>query len=296
MKPAPFEYVCASTLEDALRYVKDWGDAAKILAGDQSLMPLLNMRLAHPTYVIDINRVSALTGVAWHPETQTLTLGALTRHHELMTHPLISAHAPLLSEAARHIGHLAIRSRGTIGGSIAHADPAAELPLVLTALRAVLQIRSVEGQRSMPIGDFFLGYYMTNLDPSELIVAVDVPGLGSNTGYAITEFARRHGDFALASASVVVTVDDAGMIATASSAVGGVAPSAVACPAVDAALRGARDPDDFVRAAEKVTEHIDPVDDVQASRGYRCHLAIELMEQAIHLAYARAMDAKEVLA
>lgn len=296
MKPAPFTYVRAATLDDALLKLQEWGEEAKVLAGGQSLMPLLNMRLAQPRYLIDVNGLPEMTGVDWCSETQTLTVGALTRHRELLQHPLIETHAPLLSEAAQYIGHLAIRSRGTLGGSIAHADPAAELPLVLTALDSTLIVRSFEGEHSIPIGDFFLGYYMTILEPNELITAVKIPGLASNTGYAISEFARRHGDFALASAAAVVTVDERGTITKAQCAAGGVAPNAITCPAVNDSLQGARTLRDFSQAAQQLENFIDPPDDVQASGDYRRCLAVELMTQAIGQAYARAVGTKEAWA
>ncbi|MCL4351603.1 MAG: xanthine dehydrogenase family protein subunit M [Firmicutes bacterium] len=296
MKPASFTYVRAVTLDEVLRKLQQWGEEAKVLAGGQSLMPLLNMRLAQPRYIIDVNGLPEMTGVDWSPETQTLTVGALTRHRELLQHPLIEAHAPLLSEAARYVGHLAIRSRGTLGGSVAHADPAAELPLVLTALGGTLIIQSVEGEHSLPIGDFFLGYYMTTLRPDELITAVKIPGLASNSGYAIAEFSRRQGDFALASAAAVVTVDERGTITTAQCAAGGVAPNAITCPTVNESLRGARNPEDFSQAAHQLENFIDPPDDVQASGDYRRHLAVEMMTQAIGLAYARAIGTKEAWA
>jgi CO/xanthine dehydrogenase FAD-binding subunit len=296
MKPASFTYVRAVTLDEVLRKLQQWGEEAKVLAGGQSLMPLVNMRLAQPRYIIDVNGLPEMTGVDWSPETQTLTVGALTRHRELLQHPLIEAHAPLLSEAARYVGHLAIRSRGTLGGSVAHADPAAELPLVLTALGGTLIIQSVEGEHSLPIGDFFLGYYMTTLRPDELITAVKIPGLASNSGYAIAEFSRRQGDFALASAAAVVTVDERGTITTAQCAAGGAAPNAITCPTVNESLRGARNPEDFSQAAHQLENFIDPPDDVQASGDYRRHLAVEMMTQAIGLAYARAIGTKEAWA
>lgn len=296
MKPAPFTYLRAATVDDVLQKLQEWGEEAKVLAGGQSLMPLLNMRLAQPRYIIDVNGLPEMAGMNWCPETQTLTVGALTRHRELLQHPLIETHAPLLGEAAHFIGHLAIRSRGTLGGSIAHADPAAELPLVVTALGGTVVVRSLAGERSIPIEEFFLGYYMTILKPDELITAVKIPGLANNTGYAITEFARRHGDFALASAAAVVTVDERGTIITARCAVGGVAPQAIRCPAVEHSLSGARSPGDFAQAARQLENIIDPADDVQASGEYRRYLAVELMSQAIGVAYARAMATREVRA
>lgn len=293
MKPAAFEYVCPDTLEEALSYLDLWGDSAKILAGGQSLVPLLNMRLAQPQYIIDINRLPGLSGITRHPDTRTVEIGALVRHHQLISNPILLAHASLLSEAARYIGHIAIRSRGTIGGSIAHADPSGELPLAVTALRGHLKVRSRHSQRTIPIEDFFGGYYMTALEPNELIYAVEVLESPIRTGCAVKEFQRRHGDFALASAAAAITVDECGAVLQARVAVGGVAPNAVTCSKVEEALCGQTNNNHFSLAAELVAQHIDPPEDIQASADYRRHLAIALAAEAIDSAYERALWAKE---
>jgi carbon-monoxide dehydrogenase medium subunit len=205
MKPPPIEYVRAPDLPTALDVLQEHGDEAKPIAGGQSLVPLLNLRLARPSLVVDINDLP-LDGVA--VEAGTLTIGALVRHRTLITDPALRAAHPLVSEAARFIGHTGIRNRGTVGGSLAHADPAAELPLVALVGDAVMVLRSAAGEREVRAQDYFLGPYMTAAAGEELLVGSRWPVVGPDAGWGFSEIAERSGDFAIAAAAVVVRPGD----------------------------------------------------------------------------------------
>ncbi len=294
MKPAPFEYIRPGTIPEALQYLHQWGDQVKILAGGQSLIPLLNMRLAEPSRVMDINGLEELSGVRYDPHTHTVRIGALTRHQQLIRDPIILEHLPMLVEAAKLIGHLAIRTRGTLAGSLVHADPSAELPLMMAMLRGVFECQSLEQRREVAADDFFLGFYMTDLQPEELVVSVTVPVPSRSSGYAIREFSRRHGDFAIAAASAVISTDTQGRIVQAMVGVGGLSSRGMACPEVEEALVGVKDPQGIREAAERL-DNIEPTDDVQASAEFRRHVGIELLVESIETAYSNAKQAtKEV--
>ena len=197
MKPPPFLYHRPLELEGALEVLSREGDEAKVLAGGQSLVPLLNLRLVRPSHLVDLNRVTGLPGL--RQVDGELRIGAMTRTVELETSPLVAASWPLLARGAAEIGHVQIRNRGTVGGSIAHADPAAELPALLLALDGRAVVQSVRGRREIPAGDFFRGLFTTALEPDEVVVELRVPPQRGGSGFA--EFARRHGDFALAGAA-----------------------------------------------------------------------------------------------
>jgi len=199
MKPAPFDYVAPATLAGALAAL---GEDAKALAGGQSLVPLLNFRLARPERIVDLNGVDELAYI--RRSDGTLRIGAMTRHATLERSPVIADGWPLLTAAVKHVAHPAIRNRGTVGGSVAHADPAAELPVALTALDARFHARSAQrGAREIDAADFFQAPLMTALEPDELLVAIEVPPLPKRTGAGFVEHARTHGDFAVAGAAVV---------------------------------------------------------------------------------------------
>lgn len=197
MKPAPFVYHRPRTVEEAVALLGL--PASKVLAGGQSLVPLMNFRLSRPRHLVDINWLPGLDGVEWDPDQGRLRLGALVRHQVLATHPLVRRHLPVLAEAAGHIGHWAIRSRGTLGGSLAHADPAAELPAAMVALGARFCLRSQSGERWVDAGEFFQGLYTTVLAEDELLTAVEV-SVDPSARWGFYEIARRVGDFALAGA------------------------------------------------------------------------------------------------
>jgi carbon-monoxide dehydrogenase medium subunit len=204
MKPAPFTYHAPRTAAEAVSALAEYGDEAKVLAGGQSLVPMLALRLARPAHLIDVNGVAELTGS--RRENGQLVAGAMTRHAALERDREIAAAVPLLRLAAPHIGHFQIRSRGTLGGSLAHADAAAELPAVARALDAEMVVRSASGERTIPAAEFFQMIFTTALEPEELLTAVRFPVWGSGSGFAVEEIARRHGDFALAGAVCAVQV------------------------------------------------------------------------------------------
>jgi aerobic carbon-monoxide dehydrogenase medium subunit len=202
MKPARFAYEAPTTLEGALKRLADASDGAKVIAGGQSLAPLLNMRLARPERLIDINAVSGLGEIAI--DGNWLSIGALVRHDTLSRNELVKRHCPLLAQAAATIGHYAIRKRGTIGGSLAHADPAAQLPLVALALDAEMEVRSTRGVRVVAARDFFLSVFGTALHPDELLVKVRVPVASDGEGFGFRLFNRRAGDFAIVSVAATL--------------------------------------------------------------------------------------------
>jgi len=204
MKPAPFAYAAAQSVDEALALLSEGGEEARPLAGGQSLVPMLNFRLARPALLVDLNPVDELAGIAV-PEDQSLRIGAMTRQASLLRSAVVGRRWPLLTQAVAHVGHAATRSRGTIGGSVAHADPKAELPVALTALDARFRVRSRErGARTLAAAEFFAGPFTTALRDDELLVAIEVPAPPRHTRMAFAEYARTHGDFAVAGVAVVV--------------------------------------------------------------------------------------------
>lgn len=200
MKPAAFAYERAASLSEALQWLHEHPDA-KVLAGGQSLIPLMNFRLSRPQELLDINPLSELSYIEQNGN--SLRLGSLVHHQELHLHPVVKEVCPVLSEAAGHVGHWAIRNRGTLGGSLVHADPASELPAVMVALKAEFNLASTEGTRTVSASDFYLGFLTTDIRPDELLVSVDIP-IVEGVSYGFQEYARRPGDFALAGAIVEI--------------------------------------------------------------------------------------------
>lgn len=289
MKPAPFVYVAPETVEDAVALLVEHGDAAKVLAGGQSLVPLMNMRLARPRVLVDINRVLALhyLGV----EDGVVRIGAITRQRAVERSPEVAARCPLLRDALKHVGHPAIRARGTVAGSLAHADPAAELPAVLVALEGEVTVQGPAGERTVRAPDLFVTYLTTSLDPHELITEVRFPTLPEGAGWSWMEISRRSGDFALAGVGVVLTLQD-GRIADARIALTGVGPTPVRTGGAERLLVG-RPPSDrlWEEAAEAVRASVDPEGDVHASAEYRRHVAGVLARRALREAALRAREA-----
>jgi len=286
MKPAAFDYFCPESLGEAVALLGDHGDEAKLLAGGQSLMPLLNFRMLRPGALIDINRLSELDFVAEHPG--GLRIGALSRHHTLETSPLVRERFPVLSAAMAHVAHLAIRNRGTIGGSLSHADPAAELPLLAVLLDAELRTRSAAGERRHLAADFFLGPLTTALGADEMVTEIVLPGLPPGTGWGFEEVALRDGDFAIAAVAALVTVAD-GQIVAARLAAGGVDAVPRRLAAAEAALIGERPSAELIAlAGELARGEVDPPSDLHASAGYRRHLVAALAERALSAAVERA--------
>ncbi|MEM8974570.1 MAG: xanthine dehydrogenase family protein subunit M, partial [Pseudomonadota bacterium] len=206
MKPPAFEYIAATSLEHALLLLDEHGDEAKVMAGGQSLMPMMNFRLVQPSLIVDISRIPGLDSIEEIGD--ALHIGALTRHVHLMTAPLVIEHFPIISEAMRHVAHTAIRNRGTIGGSLSHADPAAELPMIAMLLDAKMLIVNKDGRRTVDARDFFVGPLTTVLSGTEFLVAIEFPFLPARTEWAFEEVARRSGDFALAAVGVALEIRD----------------------------------------------------------------------------------------
>ena len=286
MKPASFDYIVAENIDMAVAALKEAGADAKIIAGGQSLVPMLNFRLLRPSVLVDINRIA---GLAFIEETdKDIRIGALTRHHQLETSPVIARHLPILSCAMTHIAHLAIRNRGTIGGSLSHADPAAELPMMALLLDAELHVASASGKRTIAARDFFLDALTVDLEGDDMVTEVALPKLPPPTGWGFEEVARRHGDFALAAVAVTLTVSE-GAIAQARIALTGVGPTALRATAADTLLIGhALEPNVTGRVVEAVRAVITPETDLHASADYRRHLAGVLTGRALAAAWQRA--------
>lgn len=282
MKPAPFHYERPTTVEDAVAALAGGDDEreVKLLAGGQSLVPLLALRLARPATLVDLNRVEELRGIEVRGD--HVRIGALTRHEVLRTDATVRSRLPLLATAAGHIGHRAIRTRGTIGGSLAHADPAAELPTSCLALGAELELAGPDGRRTIPVGMLFDGPLSTTLPADELIVAVRVPVDMGRRPFGFAELARRAGDFALVLAAVTIAVDADGGCRAATVAVGGVGGSARLIGPAARALIGTRLADGAVDAAvAEVDRAIRPFDDLHASAEYRRAMAALMVRRAI---------------
>lgn len=281
-----FEYVSPGSVEEAIDLLARHREEARILAGGQSLVPLLSYRLAAPRVIVDINRL-ALGGV--RVEDGRLRLGALTRHATLEESGEIARACPVLSEAASLIGNVRVRTLGTLGGSLAHADPAAELPMVMLALGARLTLEGRGDRRTVPLAEFFAGYLTTTLRAEELLTEVEVPVM-AGTGYAVEEFARRPGDFALVAVTALVSSDRRGRVEEARVALAGVGPTPVRALAAEDLLRGHEPtPERLGRAAAIAREAISPESDAFASAAYRRHLAGVLARRALARAVARAL-------
>jgi len=265
----------------------------RILAGGQSLLPLLNLRLMKPKILIDLNGISGLDGIREAPG--GVSIGAMTRQSRVERSSLVRERCPILAEAMRHIGHVAIRHRGTIGGSLVHADPAAELPAVALALDAKFEVARKEIDRVVSAEEFFIDYLTTALEPDEILRQIVFPVVRSSSGYALEEIARRHGDFAIAGVVVIVDLDDAGKIAEARIALFGVAPTPVRARKAERALIGREPNDDAMRdAAALLEEVLDPPGDIRASSAYRKHAAAILtarsLKRAVQLCHARRIS------
>lgn len=287
MPAVPFEYYAPETLDDAIALLARFGERAKTLAGGQSLVPLLTLRLARPEVVIDLNAIEELRVV--RREGDHVFIGALVRHRALERGEGALAACPLLQEAAALIGNVRVRTLGTIGGSLAHADPAAELPAVALALDGTLVVQGAGGERAIPAREFFVGALTTALKPDEVIVGIRVPVLGPGVGSAVTEFTRRAGDFAIVAAVAVVEVRPAGEIARVRVALAGAGSTPMRLPGVEGALRGEPpDPRILRRAAEGAVREIEPEGDAHASAAYRRHLARVLTARALERAAGAA--------
>ena len=287
MKPAPFGYHRPATIAEAVALLDALQDDVKVLAGGQSLVPLMNFRLSVPAELVDINGIAELTG---HDVTgDVLRLGALTRHHELERSATVRGAAPLLALAAPYIGHPQIRSMGTLGGSLSHADPAAELPGIMLALDARMVAASARGERIVPAAEFFVSHFTTALEPDELLTAVEVPVAAERTGHAFLEVAARYGDFALVGAGAAVTVDEDGAITEARIGCTSVAPTPVRAAAAEELLRGATPDADVLAEVERVVAGaLEPTPELKASAAYKRRTAGVLVARAVRQAWREA--------
>lgn len=286
MKPAPFDYCCPDSVEEALEILSARAGDAKVMAGGQSLMPMLNFRVVQPALIVDISRLLELDCLRERAD-GGLSIGALTRHRVLETSPLVARRFPVIPETMKHVAHLAIRNRGTIGGSLSHADPAAELPMLVRLLDATIVARSVRGERLIAADDFFLGPLTSALDEDELVVRIELPGLAHN-GWAFDEFARRAGDFALAAAGAVLQVTQ-GRITAARLAMMGVGDTPLRRREAEAALVGHSLSDQVMATAVTAAcASLEPRQDLQASPEFRRHLARVMVERVLQTAWARA--------
>jgi carbon-monoxide dehydrogenase medium subunit len=288
MKPVRFEYEAPTSVGDAVSSLAGYDGEAKLLAGGQSLMPLLNMRLARPGLVVDLGRIPELDYV--RESDGGLAIGAMTSKRSVERSPLVESRQPLLHAATVLIGHPQIRNRGTVGGSMAQADPAAEYPAMAVALDAELRAVGPDGERTIKAEDFFVTYLTTALGPTEVLTEVRVPVLPERSGWAFTELARRHGDFAMAGAAVTLSLDAGGHCSDARIVLFGVGPTPVRPHAAEQLINGERPGEELYRqAGRKVSEEIDePMSDVHASAEYRRHLADVLTRRGLAEAVARA--------
>jgi carbon-monoxide dehydrogenase medium subunit len=285
MKPAPFAYHAPQQVGEALDLLEEYGDEAKILAGGQSLVPVLALRLARFEHLVDINGVAALSGVS--TVDGCLRVGATTRHRVLERDPSVALAAPLLARATGHVGHFQIRNRGTLGGAIAHGDPAAEQPAVALALEATMEIASATGMREVLAADFFEGTWATAVGAGELLTGVRFPIWDGRCGFAVEEVARRHGDFALVGTVCAVRVGDNG-VERAAIALFGIGSTPVRAPLAEEALVNGGSLDEVAHAA---MEALDPSDDLHATGAYRRKVAGVLVQRALLRAIEEAKSA-----
>jgi carbon-monoxide dehydrogenase medium subunit len=288
MKPAPFRYEKPASLDDVFRLLEEHGDDARILAGGQSLLATLNMRLSAPTLLVDITELDALRGIS--AEQGVLRIGALTTHAAVKASAEVAAHAPLLSQAMSYIAHPAIRNRGTFGGSLAHADPAAELPACMLALDATMELASASGSRSVKAEDFFHGLYETAIEPGELLTAIAIPVAAGGYRSGFSEFSRRSGDFAMAGLAAHAKFDN-GAASDVRLAFCGVDIRPIRAVNAEAVLSGALFDADLIEEAKtRLANDLEPTGDLQASGEMKLHLSRVLLGR-VFTAMAKAGDA-----
>ncbi|HET6966022.1 MAG TPA: xanthine dehydrogenase family protein subunit M [Acidimicrobiales bacterium] len=284
MKPAAFEHHPVGTVEEAIDLLGELGDDAKVLAGGQSLVPVLALRLARFDHLIDINPMAGdpvLGGVS--QADGVTTVGAAARHRAVERSEQLAQSVPLLARATAHVGHFQIRNRGTLGGAIAHADPAAEQPAVALALDAVMVARSRRGERRIPAADFFVGTWTTSMDPDEMLTAVEFPARRPRSGFAVEEVARRRGDFAMVGVACGLSLDPSGGVEWCGLAAFGIGSTPVRLSGAESAVRSGADADSIVAAA---VEGLEPTADIHASAQYRKKVTGVLVARAV----ARAME------
>jgi aerobic carbon-monoxide dehydrogenase medium subunit len=288
MKPAPFEYLVPNSFEEALSAMAEHGSDAKILAGGQSLVPAMNFRVAQPQILVDLNQLVELDYIR-QENGGALRVGSMTRQRKLETDPLIASLAPLVSEAMPYVAHPQIRNRGTFGGSLAHADPAAELPVIALALGARILARSTRGERWIPAEDFFLGMFATDLAPDEILTEVELPAMPKGAGFSFLEVARRQGDYAMLGLAAVISLDEQGACGFARLVFLNAGDGPVEAREATRHLLGNSISDEGIEAAAVLVDReIDPWGNVHASPDYQRHLARVLTRRALEKARERA--------
>ena len=289
MKPPPFEYYAPHTTEEALTHLAEHGYDAKALAGGQSLIPMMNFRLAQPEVLIDLNNIANLSFIK-RDDNGGLRIGAMARHAQVEREPLVAELAPLIYEAMPKIATSQIRSRGTFGGSIAHADPSAELVAITVALDGRFRLLSLTGERWFSANEFFLGMFTTQIDPEELLVEINIPPLPPRSGWSLVEVARRPHDFAMVGVAAVVTLDDRGHCQRARIVYLSVGDGPVEAHRAAELLIGQQPTPDSIRAVAETAaaEDVDPSSDIHASAAYRRHLVKILTGRALEQAFQRA--------
>lgn len=287
MKPPRFQYCAPRILDEALALLDQYQEDIKVLAGGQSFVPLLNMRLAGPAYIVDINHLSELLYI--ETEESYLAIGALARQRQIERLVLVQHKHPLLVDTIKHIGHMQIRNRGTVVGSIAHADPAAELPALLTCLGGEVLAQSVRGERVIQAEDFFQGYLTTSLEPGEMLTEVRFPWISPMAGWSFLEFARRSGDYALVGAIAVLTPNENDRCASANIGYLGVSGAPVRARSVEAIVIGTALDEPTIEAAAEAARQVvsEDMSDVQATVEYRRDLTAELTRRALRAAWVR---------
>jgi len=288
MKPAPFKFIAASSLAQALALKAEHGDEARFLAGGQSLVPTLNFRLAQPAVLIDINPLDELADIE-RANGHALRVGALTRYRTLERDALVAEALPLIAEALPHVAHPQIRNRGTLGGNLAHADPASEMPAIVLALGGRLRAQSATGERWIEARDFFVGTLTTALNPDEMLVEIELPVRAPRSGFSFMEVARRRGDFALMGVAAALVLDENGRCASARLALCGAGETPVDVSAAAAGLVGLSVSEDEIGGvAASVQKAIDPPGSIHAGKEYQRHLAGVLVKRALNVALERA--------
>ena len=285
MKAAAFAYARATSVSNALELLASHGEGAKLLSGGQSLMPAMNLRLISPELIVDIGELAELRGIAVNGD--LLTIGALTRHVDVLKSPEIAARAPLLRDAISHVAHPAIRNRGTLGGSLAHADPASELPACMMVLDASIVARGLRGERRIPANEFFTGIYETVLSPQELIVAIEIPVARTNSAHFFHEFARRHGDYAIVGLAAQAIVWG-GQFADLRLGFFAVGDRPLLADAAGKLVNIAVTPEILASASAALSEELDPQEDQQATPAMRRHLAKVLLSRCVSALLSRS--------
>ncbi|MBV6392540.1 MAG: 6-hydroxypseudooxynicotine dehydrogenase complex subunit alpha [Anaerolineales bacterium] len=293
MKPAPFEYYAPATMDEALALLAEHGYEAKALAGGQSLIPMMNFRLVQPSVLVDLNNIGGLAHITPGAD-GSLRIGALTRHNQVETSAVAEQYAPLIHFAMQKIAYPAVRTRGTFGGSLAHADPSAELPALCTALNGRFRLISGRGERWVSADEFFISLFTTALEPDELLAEAEIPAMPPRSGWSLMETARRPHDFALMGVAAVVALDEQGRCADARIVFLSAGEKPMSAQKAAEALRGQSPSAEAIRAAAEsaAANEIDPADDIHGTAKFRRHLANVLCRRALEQAFQRAAGEK----